>query len=188
MDSYIDIKLLPDPEFHTSMLMSALYNKLHRALVQLQDNRLGVSFPDYQSVGKRSVGETLRLHGSQQSLAKLMDSNWLKGMNDHIEKTDVQAVPQTTKALKVSRVQCKSNVDRLRERHMKRHGVSYEQALAAIPQEAQQRLELPFIAIKSASTSQQFRLYIDQREMATANLDATFNCYGLSATGTVPSF
>lgn len=35
MDHYIDILLLPDPEFPASMLMGALYNKLHKALVVL---------------------------------------------------------------------------------------------------------------------------------------------------------
>ena len=34
MDHYQDIQLLPDPEFGAPQLMSVLFAKLHRALVQ----------------------------------------------------------------------------------------------------------------------------------------------------------
>ena len=34
MDHYIEIRVLPDPEFSEEMLMSALVAKLHRALGQ----------------------------------------------------------------------------------------------------------------------------------------------------------
>lgn len=44
MDHYIDIRLRPDPDFAPAMLMGALYNKLHRALFDLQAEDLGVSF------------------------------------------------------------------------------------------------------------------------------------------------
>ena len=33
MDHYLDIRLLPDPEFPAPLLMNALFTKLHRALV-----------------------------------------------------------------------------------------------------------------------------------------------------------
>lgn len=45
MDYYVDIEVRPDPEFPTSQLMSALYAKLHRALVAQGNNRIGVSLP-----------------------------------------------------------------------------------------------------------------------------------------------
>lgn len=32
MDHYLDLRVLPDPEFNTEMLMAALFAKLHRAL------------------------------------------------------------------------------------------------------------------------------------------------------------
>lgn len=32
MDHYFDLRVLPDPEFNTEMLMAALFAKLHRAL------------------------------------------------------------------------------------------------------------------------------------------------------------
>ena len=45
---YIDITLLPDPEFSHAHLLGALVAKLHRALVQLQSASIGVSFPQYR--------------------------------------------------------------------------------------------------------------------------------------------
>lgn len=61
---YIDIRLLPDPEFPEHQLMGALYTKLHRLLVQLQANRIGVSFPGYQD-SPPTLGSTLRLLGPE---------------------------------------------------------------------------------------------------------------------------
>lgn len=189
MDHYIDISLLPDPEFTQNMLMGALFNKLHRALVAMQSNRLAISYPTYQGKGrKRHLGTVFRLHGSSANLQTLMQTNWLRGMNDHINKTEVQAVPSDHQHLQVSRVQCKSSVNRLRERYIRRRNVSAEQAIAAIPIDVEQTLNLPFVMVKSASTKQQFRLFIQQTVVANENLDATFNSYGLSQNGTVPSF
>lgn len=189
MDYHIEITLLPDPEFQSTTLMGALYNKLHRGLVAMQTNRIAVSFPDYQYEGKsKKLGERIRLHGDKAHLEALMATNWLKGMNDHIEKTDILPVPDDHQHLKVSRVQCKSNVQRLRARRMKRHNETWEQAAKAIPDEVERRLELPYIVMKSGSTGQQFYLFITQSEASEANPDATFNCYGLSQQGTVPGF
>jgi CRISPR-associated endonuclease Csy4 len=189
MDHHIDIIILPDPEFMPTMLMSALFNKLHRALVEMQTNRVAVSFVDYEHKGKnRTLGCKLRLHGNAQNLQTLMASNWLKGMNDHIDKTAVLPIPADHQHLQVSRVQCDSNVERKRSRFIKRHNVSTAQAIEALPDSVEQRLTLPYVVLKSASTKQQFRLFINQQATGEQNLDATFNSYGLSAKGTVPAF
>lgn len=44
MDHYLDLKLLPDPEFPEPQLMSALLSKFHRALHDLRRNDIGISF------------------------------------------------------------------------------------------------------------------------------------------------
>ncbi len=54
---FIDITLRPDPEFSDAHLLGALMSKLHRALVQLRADDIGVSFPDY-SLRPRSMGRT----------------------------------------------------------------------------------------------------------------------------------
>ena len=59
MDAYLELQLLPDPEFPPAMLMNALFAKLHRALVSHGEGRIGISFPD---VGKKAgqLGQRLR--------------------------------------------------------------------------------------------------------------------------------
>src|SRR5690606_39193063 len=132
MDHYVDIRLLPDPEFTTPMLMGALFGKLHRALVELKADHLGVSFPQYQ-LNPKTLGAILRIHGTEQGLSGLMQTGWLKGMADHIAGVEIRPVPQTGQCRVVKRRQYKTNVERLRRRRMKRKEESYEQATAAIP-------------------------------------------------------
>ena len=121
MDHYLDIQLLPDPEFSTPHLMNALFAKLHRILGARGSDDIGVSFP---SVGGTVVGlgNCLRLHGSEQALRHLMAQRWLTGMRDHVRCGEVTLVPASAGRLTVRRVQAKSNPERLRRRQMKRKG------------------------------------------------------------------
>lgn len=68
---YINITLLPDPEFSHAHLLGALVAKLHRALVQGQTTEIGVSYPQHvsQPLTKRTLGAVLRLHGTPALMA-----------------------------------------------------------------------------------------------------------------------
>jgi CRISPR-associated endonuclease Csy4 len=46
MDHYLEIRLLPDPEFPATTLMNALFSKFHRGLASHGEGAIGVSFPD----------------------------------------------------------------------------------------------------------------------------------------------
>ena len=186
MDQFIDARLLPDPEFTTPMLMSALYNKLHRALVSIEARTIGVSFPEYQ-LRPRSLGEVLRVHGTQSALSDLLAAGWLNGMMDHITPASIQPAPEPTGHLRVQRKQYKTNVDRLRRRRMKRKGETWDQACAAIPDSTGQSPALPFINLRSQSTGQIFSVFIEQTE-ANLHVPGEFNTYGLSHSATVPWF
>ena len=67
MDHYLEIRVLPDPEFSSEMLMAALFAKLHRVLGARGQGDIGVSFPDVNVM----PGTHLRLHGSAQALQEL---------------------------------------------------------------------------------------------------------------------
>lgn len=187
MDHYQDIKILPDPEFSSPLLMGALYNKLHRALVELNATNIGISFPEY-SLKPKGVGSILRLHGDQASLNRLQALAWLKGMRDHTETTEVRPVPASAEYLRVTRRQFKTNVERLRRRRMKRKGESYKQACEAIPADIERKPNVPFITVRSASTGQSFSLFIEQLKADGGHQAGEFNSYGLSQTATVPVF
>lgn len=187
MEHYIDIKILPDPEFKSSMLMGALFNKFHRALAELKNNSIAVSFPEYQD---KTLGKNLRIHGDKQSLEVLMRTNFLKGMNDHIRKTNIELIPDKTRFISVRRKQNKyANIARLRRRYMKRHQASEAEAHKALPDTLEKEFSYPYINIKSTSTKQAgFPFYIDQKETGDLVQSKDFNSYGLSKTSTVPWF
>lgn len=187
MDRYIDIRLLPDPEFAAPMLMNALFAKLHRGLVDHGQGDVGVSFPDIQQ-RSRNLGMRLRLHGTETALVRLMSAGWLQGMRDHIELRDVAAVPADAMHRPVRRVQAQSSPERLRRRLMNRRGIDYETAAQAIPDSASERLTLPYVTLTSSSTGQQFRLFIQHGPMVSTPAFGCFTHYGLSSTATVPWF
>lgn len=184
MDSYLEIQLLPDPEFPSSLLMNALFAKLHKAMVLHGTNDIGISFPDY---GQRNLGQRLRLHGSLLSLTKLAEQSWLQGMRDHCTSSGILPVPANTQYCIVRRVQAKSNPERLRRRRIAR-GATAEQALQAIPDSTAERLRLPFITLNSQSSGQRFLLFIEQLKPQATPSPGTFSAYGLSNTATIPWF
>jgi len=187
MDHYIDIRLLPDPEFPPNLLMNALYAKLHRGLVEWGNNRIGVSFPEHDDE-KPTLGKQLRLHGSEQSLSKLMNHNWLQGMSDHIHVTAIKPIPTPKGYRRVHRVQAKSSPGRLRRRYMRRHHVDEQSARQAIPDSVTETLALPYITIGSKSTGQRFRLFIKHDLIVDHPAAGLFNHYGLSPEATIPWF
>lgn len=187
MDFYIDIEIFEDPEFSESVLMNALFSKLHRALVEVSQHDIGVSFP---AMTNKSLGKRLRIHGNKARLQQLEALPWRKGLSDFTQVTDIIATPETTEHWLVQRVHVQSNPERLRRRAMKRKGLSYEQAVEQIPDSAAKQLSLPFVRIKSQSTGgHQFPLFIKQHAVSVSKpVSVNFSKYGLSATSTVPKF
>jgi len=187
MDHYIEIRLLPDPEFPTPLLMNALFAKLHRGLVGAGNGRIGVSFPEHDN-DIPTLGGCLRLHGNRESLQTLMHLNWLAGMRDHTRISEVKPIPTPKGYRMVRRVQAKSSPERLRRRYMKRHDASGETARKVIPDTAAEYLQLPYITVGSQSTGQRFRLFINHDPLAETSTPGTFSHYGLSREATVPWF
>lgn len=196
MDHYLDIRILPDPEFAPPLLLNALFAKLHRALATTQRSDIGASFPGYDQVPKGegdntlrpTLGQVLRLHGSAAALYSFMARNWMAGMRDHVTMGHIQLVPAGAGHIRVQRKQAKSNPARERARLMRRKGVSEAEALRLIPDDKAKWLDLPYLTLSSQSTGQQqFRLFIIQTVVA-AGEQGEFNAYGLSQTATVPAF
>ncbi|WP_416769602.1 type I-F CRISPR-associated endoribonuclease Cas6/Csy4 [Pseudomonas sp. RHF3.3-3] len=187
MDHYFDLKLLPDPEFAATQLMSALMSKLHRGLHDLRRDDVGVSFPEIESA-RHHLGSHLRLHGNREALAHLLTLNWLTGMRDHVQVGEVTAVPAQVRYRLVSRVQVDSNPERLRRRLIKRHGITEEEARERIPDSAGKRTKLPFVSLRSNGSGNAFPLFIRHGDILEVAQPGTFNSYGLSSTATIPWF
>lgn len=187
MDHYLDLTLLPNPEIAPPHLMAALFGKLHLALVAQRSEHIGISFPGVQA-SPAWLGGCLRLHGRQADLNALMAGNWLLAMRDYLQATAVRPVSGGAGFCVVSRVQAKSNPERKRRRQMRRHGITADEALARLPDSAAEKLDLPYIQLRSQSTGQPFRLFIRHGEVQQTATAGTFNTYGLSTTATVPWF
>ena len=187
VDYFLDLELLPDPEFAAHLLLAALYAKLHRALVACERSDIAVSFPEYQT-NPPSLGVRMRLLGSQQALQTLTAIDWLRGMHDHVKASNLARVPTDAAQRALRRVQAKSNPERLRRRLMKRHGLDETQARERIPDSAAETLHLPFVQLRSSSTGRTFRLFLSLGAEQPAPVSGKFNTHGLSQTATVPWF
>lgn len=187
MDHYLDIRLLPDPEFPAPLLMNALFAKLHRALVSHGAGDVGVSFPEHACNGP-GLGACLRLHGSAVALARLMAQDWLRGMRDHSACGEPLPVPASAAHRTVRRVQAHSSPERERRRLIARKGLSEEAARDAIPDRHARRLDLPYVTLASQSTGQQFRLFIEHGPPQPTATPGPFSAYGLSPHATIPWF
>ncbi|MFB4392643.1 MULTISPECIES: type I-F CRISPR-associated endoribonuclease Cas6/Csy4 [unclassified Pseudomonas] len=187
MDQYLELTLLPDPEFPQPMLMNALLSKLHRALHDIRRNDIGISFPEV-SQKPRSLGARLRIHGSREALGSLQAINWLSGMRDHLRLLGPEQVPANAQHRCVSRVQVDSNPERLRRRLIKRHGISEEEARSRIGAEVGKKCELPFAQLRSQTNGQTFYLFIRHGQLQDRAQLGVFGTYGLSRNATVPWF
>jgi CRISPR-associated endonuclease Csy4 len=186
MDHYLDIRILPTPEIAEPHVLNVLAGKLHLALAELQSDDIGVSFPHFQLDPPR-LGNLMRLHGSRTRLEKLMLRPWTAGVAHYVYIGAVTPVPTTKSHCTVRRIQVRSSAERIRRRQMKRHGWNVEEARARIPDTIERRLNLPFLSLRSSSTGQPFRIFIDQRQ-SESPVPGRFNTYGLSQAATVPWF
>lgn len=184
---YLELNVQPDPETSAAQLLGALYGRLHVALVQQQHSDIGISFPRY-SLNPRGIGNVLRLHSSESTLRNLMQEDWLKGMRDHVRMTDIKPVPEHAQHCTFRRKQFKTNAERLRRRRMQRKGETAAQAAEAIPATIERKPNLPYVHLRSHSTTQPFCLFIERSTPQENENRGEFNCYGLSPFATVPWF
>lgn len=188
MDSYIEITVNPDPDFTAPTLMNVVFEKLHYAFVQVANKDMGISFP-MVTKEKKTLGNVLRIHGTQQHLERLQSMNWLQGMRDYTACSKILGTPQNTEFCQVRRVQVKSNADRLRRRYIKRHpDASVDSIEKLFDKSKEEKTKLPFLSIKSSSSKQHFRLFLQHLSAQEKEMKGEFNTYGLSNTATVPWF
>jgi CRISPR-associated endonuclease Csy4 len=187
MTHYVDIKVLNSEDISRFAVMNTLFEKFHKSLVDEGVNTVGASFPLLNSEHK-DLGRILRLHGLSENLNKIVQNRHFVPMSGYTSWSEITKVPADTGYRVVRRVQSKSNVERLRRRAMKRHGITRKEAELRIPSDSAKFMNLPFLSIVSSSSGQKFRLYIDHGEVFEQPLSGYFGCYGLSREASVPWF
>ena len=185
MDHYLDIHVLPDPEFDSNVIVNALFSKLHRGLVSVGQGEIGIRFP---GADKNGPGTHLRLHGTNEALNRFMAIEWLTGMRDHIQASKILPIPAKVQHCVVSRIQVKSSAERLRRRSVKNGRLTEAESKERILDSREKRSELPFVQLKSSSTGQIFQLFIQHSLPQVDSVSGKFSAYGLSNTTTVPCF
>lgn len=183
MDSYIDITVLPDPEFSSTTLINAVFAKLHRVLMKVAQGRIGVSFPSY----KNTLGKILRIHGCQMDLGVLLAEPWLKGLGDYTQVSEIQPVPAGCAYRTVYREHTKSAHNKLK-RSLSKGWITEEEAAVRFKTEQSKTSDLPFANVKSLSTGEQIRIFIGLGDLQGQPTKGEFSSYGLSKTATVPWF
>ncbi len=191
MKYYIDIRLLGDTEITLGFIWQKVYAQIHLALVKVQDAQnmvsVGVAFPHYG--GSFPLGDTLRLFTpAKEELELLNMEKQLKNLLDYVSIGEIKEVPiEITNYATFSRKQFKTNPARLARRYAKRHNVSLEEALKVYENMTDNESKLPFINIKSASTGQHLKLFIEKHQVMQEQV-GKFNTFGLNKASTVPCF
>lgn len=185
MNYFIDITLLPDPEFKETVLLNSLYSKLHKALFELKSINIGVSFPNY----KVTLGNVLRIHGEKTTLTDLQGLNWIGGMSGYCVIGDIAPVPEATQFRMVSRVQTTMSNAKLK-RLIKRGTIpedDIEQYRAKMFSKGK-LLDNPYVELVSGSNGHKHRRYIKFSDLLDKSVEGEFDQFGLSKTATVPWF
>ncbi len=197
MKYYIELTLIPHPDSRMYGLWSKLYTQLHLALVNIKDAddtvKVGISLPEYRfdetkKIG--SLGSKIRLFANEQAtLERLNIQQWLNRFTDYVHITSIRKVPERIKGYaRYSRVQVKTNAERLARHRLKKHqDLSFEQAVARY-QKIITTCPLPYVQLTSLTNEYKFKLFIKKEVVEDIISTIAFNTYGLSNNCALPEF
>jgi CRISPR-associated endonuclease Csy4 len=183
MNYYIDILIKPDDEMRENVLLNKVYTKLHKALFSLKSTDIGISFPNY----KVKLGNVIRIHGSDNSLQNLQETNWLGGLSSYCEVSSIQATPDKVTYRTISRKQANMTEAKLR-RLIKRGSITQDKVKGYKAKMFQQGLDNPYLELESTSTGHKHRRYIQFGEIIAQKKAGEFDSFGLSKHATIPIF
>ena len=199
MKYYQEITLIDQAEISSYFIWSKLYTQLHIALAEIKDTNdkvnIGVSFPQYifeekieDKKAKINMGKKLRLFAQDEADLKKLDlKKWLDRLTDYVHITSIREVPENIKSYAIyKRKQVKTNAERLARHRVKRGDIGFDEALARYSNVVT-TTELPFIQMKSLTSDQMFKLFIEKRSIEQSK-SQVFSTYGLSSESSVPEF
>ncbi len=183
MDFYLDIKIVPDEEVPIYFIRNKIYTKLHKALFTLNSTDIGVSFPNYNV----KFGNTIRLHGAENSLLKLQDMNWLGSLSGYCDVSAIQGIPNEVVYRTISRKQSNMTEAKLR-RLIKRESITQAEIKGYKAKMFQQGIDNPYLELESTSNGHKHRRYIQFGELSKQATKGEFDQFGLSTKATIPWF
>jgi CRISPR-associated endonuclease Csy4 len=192
MNVYIDITLIPGSDIGRYFLWEKVYKQIHLRLADIKMpnglSAIGIAFPEYDTE-QHELGVKLRLFAQDNDILENFNAKkCLKNLTDYTHITSIRSIPSKIKGyVRYKRQQFKSNTERLARRKARREEIKFEQALEQLKDRKESFTKAPYIRTSSISSGQNFRIFI-LKEQISEQIQDGFNCYGLSATSTVPDF
>lgn len=183
MEYYIDVTILPDPEFPSSVLLNSFYSKLHKALYDMGSKNIGVSFPKYSI----TLGNLIRLHGTNSDLEQLGISKFVGSMISYVQISEIKKVPSNVRHRIISRKQPTLSQAKLR-RLIKRGSIKENEISNYEGRRLTEKQEGPYIDLISNSNGQRHRRYITFGPFLDEPTRGNFDFFGLSKEATIPWF
>ncbi len=184
MDFYIDLVMQADEEVPVYFIRNKVFAKFHKALDDLKQNSIGVSFPKY----KTKLGDVIRVHGEKSNLDTLQKSNWLGGLAGYCEVSGVLPVPRKIGGYRtVSRIRQNMTISKL-QRLINRGSISDEEVRNYKTKMFATGLENPYLELQSSSNGHKHRRYIQFGELNEEMIKGEFDQFGLSKKATIPWF
>ena len=184
MNFYFEIKIVPDNKVRENVLLNKVYTELHKNLVVLNSNNIGVSFPEYFL----KLGKVLRIHGSETDLNKLQNRNWIVDLSDQYQVSKITYIPQDAKYRIISRMQSTMTLSKLNR--LKKRGAitTAEQEKSYKVKMLSKGLDNPYVELVSDSTGHLYRRFLQFTTLSDEPINGEFDTFGLSKTATVPIF
>lgn len=183
MNSYIDIYLQPDSELNEAQLSSKVFTKFHKALVILNTNQIGISFPQMNY----KLGKHFRIHGNKSLLNDLQGLDWLGPLKGYCKINEITPIPDLIKYRNIS---CKrSNMSNAKLKRLVDRKTIDAQGIKRYKEKMlSQGYSNPYLDLLSQSTNQIYRKFFEFGQIQDQRSEGIFDSYGLSKTATVPWF
>lgn len=199
---YQEITCLPDQEISSGFVLGRVMDAVHLAMVNItaagEACPVGISFPEYRVLSAEPppigagppIGSKIRLFSrAEPDLVGLNLAGQLSRLSDYVHWTSVRLLERRlTRYAIYQRRQTKSSKERLMRRQMKRQGLSEAEVQERYATFRPRHCELPYVNLRSHSTGERFRLFVDRQDAAAATDAWGFSTYGLSAAVPVPHF
>jgi CRISPR-associated endonuclease Csy4 len=184
MDFYIDLILQGDEEIPIYFIRNKVFIKFHKALYDLKESSIGVSFPKYNT----KLGNVIRIHGQKLNLDAIQQNNWLGGLIGYCDVSNILPVPEKITGHRIiSRIRQNMSHSKL-QRLIKRDSISEQKIKSYKVKMFTQGLDNAYFELKSTSNKQLYRRYIQFGEIIPQKIVGQFDSFGLSKRATVPIF
>ena len=188
---YREIRLKNTQDFSVNFIRNKVMSVLHLVFaneINSNSSRTGITFPKYDLKG-HCLGNVIRLFNtSKEALEKFFNEPRFFMLKEFMYFSEIQQVPDNIKEyVRYSRAVIKTEGSTVK-RYAKMQKISLDAAHAFFKDRKWKFCKLPYLALKSQTTKQNFKLFIKEEICSHANEEVQFSSYGLQKNGYLPKF